>query len=69
MNRKMESSQEYVKLAKNPVNMEINIEFVWDLQKQRLVWEQELYNQFKYQTPKQFYHVFATDVSTMSDLS
>ncbi|XP_072027473.1 actin nucleation-promoting factor WAS-like isoform X3 [Amphiura filiformis] len=34
---------------------------VYDIVKERMVWEQELYNQFKYQTPKQFYHVFATE--------
>ena len=66
----MDPTSRDVKLKWNPqqdnLNMVINIDFVWDLQKQRMVWEQELYNQFKYQTPKQFYHVFATDVSIMA---
>ena len=30
----------------------------------RMLWEQELYNQFRYDTPESFFHMFATDVST-----
>ena len=28
------------------------------------IWEQEIYNQFKYNTPRTFFHTFDTDVST-----
>ena len=28
-----------------------------------MIWEQELYNQFKYRTPRSFFHTFDTDVS------
>ncbi|XP_072181532.1 actin nucleation-promoting factor WASL-like [Diadema setosum] len=34
---------------------------VYDLQNERLLWEQELYNQFKYDTPENFFHMFASD--------
>ncbi|XP_006811741.1 uncharacterized protein LOC102809815 [Saccoglossus kowalevskii] len=34
---------------------------IFDIHKGYVVWEQELYNQFKYGTPKSFFHTFATD--------
>ncbi|XP_041459013.1 neural Wiskott-Aldrich syndrome protein-like isoform X2 [Lytechinus variegatus] len=34
---------------------------IFDLQSGRMLWEQELYNQFKYDTPESFFHMFATD--------
>ncbi|XP_006819312.1 actin nucleation-promoting factor WASL-like [Saccoglossus kowalevskii] len=37
---------------------------IYDIQnsyRYNMVWEQELYNQFKYGTPKSFFHTFATD--------
>lgn len=33
------------------------------LQAGRLVWEQELYNQLVYSSPKPYFHTFAADVS------
>ncbi|XP_070559765.1 actin nucleation-promoting factor WASL-like [Ptychodera flava] len=34
---------------------------VYDIKKNKKIWEQELYNQFRYFTPKPFFHTFATD--------
>ncbi|XP_011661587.2 LOW QUALITY PROTEIN: neural Wiskott-Aldrich syndrome protein [Strongylocentrotus purpuratus] len=34
---------------------------IFDLHSGRMLWEQELYNQFRYDTPESFFHMFATD--------
>ncbi|XP_070559703.1 actin nucleation-promoting factor WASL-like isoform X2 [Ptychodera flava] len=34
---------------------------VFSLEKKSMIWEQELYNQFRYSVPKAFFHTFATD--------
>ncbi len=34
---------------------------VYDLRNARMVWEQEIYNQFKYKTPRTTFHMFDTD--------
>ncbi|XP_050414103.2 actin nucleation-promoting factor WASL [Patella vulgata] len=34
---------------------------VFDLKKQSMIWEQELYNQFRYKSPRDYFHTFECD--------
>ena len=34
------------------------------LQNRQQLWEQELYHQFKYKTPREYFHTFEADVSS-----
>ncbi|XP_067685165.1 actin nucleation-promoting factor WASL-like isoform X1 [Haliotis asinina] len=36
---------------------------VYDIRKQQLLWEQELYNQFRYKCPREYFHTFEADQS------
>lgn len=45
------------------------LKFRWlcfTFQENRMTWEQEIYNGFKYHTPRTYFHTFAADVSNVA---
>jgi len=53
----------YYKLCKM---IKVSMLFWFLLQSKMMTWEQELYTQFKYKTPRDYFHTFEAHVSVLS---